>query len=68
MLVLEVVPRSPAASASLRVQDVIVSIDGNAVAVAGDISERLDRAPGDGIEVAFLRAGRLGKTRVVMQK
>jgi len=69
VLVLEVVPGSPAERASLRVQDVIVSIDGTAVAAATEISNRLDRATStEGIEVSFLRAGRLGKTRVVMQK
>jgi S1-C subfamily serine protease len=66
VLLLEVVPGSPAERASLRVQDVILSIDGTIVAAATEISERLKRvAAGDGVEVAFLRGSRLGKTKVV---
>ena len=66
VLLLEVIVGSPAARASLRVQDIIVSIDGQAVAAATDISKRLDGSSGDGIEVVFLRGSRLGKTKVVL--
>jgi len=66
VLLLEVLPGSPAARASLRVQDIIVSIDGEPVAAATDISKRLDGAGREGIEVGFLRGSRLGKTKVVL--
>ncbi len=66
VLLLEVIAESPAARASLRVQDIIVSIDGKAVTAATEISERLDRAASGGIEVSFLRSGRLGRTTVVL--
>jgi len=67
ILLLEVVPGSPASRASLRVQDIILSIDGTAIVAATDISERLKRAAaGDGIDVAFLRGSRLGRTKVVL--
>jgi len=66
VLLLEVIAGSPAARASLRVQDIIVSIDGTAVGAATEISERLNRASGEGIDVTFLRGSRLGKTKVVL--
>jgi S1-C subfamily serine protease len=66
VLILEVLTGSAAARASLRVQDIIVSIDGEAVAAATDISKRLDSAGGEGIDVVFLRGSRLGKTKVVL--
>jgi S1-C subfamily serine protease len=66
VLLLEVQPNSPAARASLRVQDIILSIDGKTVAAAADISKRLDGAGNEGFEVAFLRGSRLGKTKVVL--
>ena len=67
VLLLEVLSGSPAARASLRVQDVIVSIDGKPVAAAADISKLIrDGAPAGGLEVTFLRGSRLGKTKVVL--
>ena len=66
VLLLEVLAGSPAARASLRVQDIIVSIDGASVTAATDISKRLDGAGSGGIEIAFLRGSRLGKTKVVL--
>jgi S1-C subfamily serine protease len=66
VLLLEVLPGSPAARASLRVQDVIVSIDGQSVAAATDISKRLDGTAAEGLDVTFLRGSRLGKTKVVL--
>jgi serine protease Do len=66
VLLLEVLPGSPAARASLRVQDIIVSINGEAVAAATEISKRLDGAGAEGLDVTFLRGSRLGKTKVVL--
>jgi len=66
VLLLEVVPGSPAALASLRVQDIIVSIDGTTVGAATEISERLTKASAEGIDVTFLRGSRLGRTKVVL--
>jgi len=66
VLLLEVVPGSPAARASLRVQDIIVSIDGTTVGAATEISERLTKASAEGIDVTFLRGSRLGRTKVML--
>ncbi len=67
VLVLEVVPDSPAANASLRVSDMIVSINGRAVDTVREISSLLKRAAsGDSLEVGFLRGSRLGRTKVVL--
>jgi len=67
VLLLEVLRGSPAARASLRVQDVIVSIDGKAVAAAADISKLIrDGTASEGLDVTFLRGSRLGKTKVVL--
>src|SRR5438552_1859447 len=66
VLLLEVVPGSPAAPASLRVQDIIVSIDGTAIGAATEISELLTKASADGMDVTFLRGSRRGRTKVVL--
>lgn len=67
VLVLEVVAGSPAANGSLRVRDIVVSINGRAVDSVEQISSLLKRAAsGDGLEIGFLRDGRLGKVRVVI--
>jgi serine protease Do len=67
VLVLEVEPESPAARASLRGQDVIVSLAGRQVADTTQIAEALKSIrPGQTVEVTFLREGRRGKTTVVL--
>ena len=67
VLILEVVAGSPAANGSLRVSDIIVSINGRAVESVEQISSLLKRATsGDGLEIGFLRGGRLGKVKVVL--
>jgi S1-C subfamily serine protease len=67
VLVLEVEPDSPAARASLRGQDVIVSLAGRQVASASQIADALTAIrPGQAVEVTFLRQGRRGKTTVVL--
>ncbi|MGQ9571745.1 MAG: S1C family serine protease [Dehalococcoidia bacterium] len=67
VLVLAVESDSPAARASLRVQDVIVAIDGCAVESAGQLAEALKRVPpGQTVELTFLRQGRKGRTTVIV--
>ncbi len=66
VLVLEVVPGSPASAASLRPQDIIVAVAGGVVTTLADISAALAKAAGDGIQISFLRGSRLGKTKVVL--
>ena len=67
VLILEVVPGSPAANGSLRVSDLIVSIDGRAVDSVAEIASLMKKAePGEGLEIGFLRGSRLGKTRVML--
>jgi len=67
VLVLEVEPDSPAARASLRGQDVIVSLAGRDVASASQIADALSSVrAGQTVEVTFLRQGRRGRTTVVL--
>ncbi len=68
-LLLEVFAGSPASDASLRSQDVIVSIDGDPIGDVGDISRALNKTdPKQSLEIGFLRGSRLGKTKVVMSE
>jgi len=67
VLVLEVKADSPAARASLRAQDIIVAMNGHAVASVDEVRTAVERAEArEGVEVLFLRGTRLGKTRVVL--
>jgi S1-C subfamily serine protease len=67
LLVLEVVPGSPAARASLRVSDVIVGAQGSAVDSGEALAAAASNA-GDGrLSLSFLREGRLRKTTTVLQ-
>jgi S1-C subfamily serine protease len=68
VLVLEVVPDSAAARASLRPNDVIVSLDGRAVTSVAQLSERLSANGHEAHEVDFIRGARLGKTHVVLSE
>jgi serine protease Do len=67
VLVLAVEADSPAARASLRVQDVIVAVDGRDVGSAVQLAEALKRVPtGQTVELTFLRQGRKGRTTVIV--
>jgi serine protease Do len=67
VLVLAVDPDSPAARASLRVQDVIVALNGRNVEGAVQLAEALKGIPaGQTVELTFLRQGRKGRTRVII--
>jgi serine protease Do len=67
VLVLEVEVDSPAARASLRVQDVIVAVNGRGVGSAVQLAEALKRVPtGQTVELTFLRQGRKGRTTVII--
>jgi serine protease Do len=67
VLLVDVQPGSPAADASLRPLDIILSIGEVPVASAEALKRRIDAArPGHSIEVAFLRQGRLRRTHVVI--
>jgi len=67
VLVLEVEADSPAARASLRVQDVIVAVNGRGVGSAGQLAEALKPVPtGQTVELTFLRQGRKGRTTVIV--
>jgi serine protease Do len=67
VLVLDVDVDSPAARASLRVQDVIVAVNGRDVESAAQLVEALKRIPsGQTVELTFLRQGRKGRTTVLV--
>jgi serine protease Do len=67
VLVLAVDPDSPAAQASLRIQDVIVAVNGRDVGSALQLAEALKRVPpGQTVELTFLRQGRTGRTTVIV--
>jgi S1-C subfamily serine protease len=65
VLLVDVQATSPAASASLRALDIVVSIGGGAVGGVEALKERIDAiSPGGAAEVAFIREGRLRRTHV----
>ena len=67
VLVLEVLPDSPAARASLRPEDVIVAVGGHPVRTSQDLMEALRPLPdGQSVKVTFLRGSRQGRTTVIL--
>lgn len=59
VLVLAVMPQSPAATAGILTHDIILSIDDEPVATHEELSEKtLARKPGDTVRVQLLRKGR----------
>jgi S1-C subfamily serine protease len=67
VLLVDVQPGSPAAAASLRALDIVVSIGEMPVTAVEDLKRRIDSLrPGQSAEMAFLREGRLRRTHVVI--
>jgi S1-C subfamily serine protease len=67
VLLVDVQAGSPAAAASLRALDIVVSIGEMPVTAVEDLKRRIDSLrPGRSAEVAFLREGRLRRTHVVI--
>jgi len=66
VLVLHVVQGSPADKASLRAQDVIVSAGDKTTSNVAALSEAAQDGATDGLVIAFLRGGRLGRTKAVI--
>jgi serine protease Do len=67
VLLVDVQPASPAAAASLRPLDVVVSIGETATTTVEALKERIDALrPGRTVEVTFIREGRLRRTHVVI--
>ncbi len=66
-LVLEVVPRSPAAAAGLRGGDVIVAFDGEPIRSWEDLLVAVStRTPGEGVRLRVVRGSRTLEVRVVL--
>jgi serine protease Do len=65
LLVLEVVPNSPAARASLRVSDLIVDVEGQSVTSGEALASMANQATGQ-LRLSFLREGKLRKTTAVL--
>ena len=58
---------TPAAAAGLRAGDVIVAIDGDDIEDAGDVHAAMaEHEPGDEIEVAYVRKGDRGTTKITL--
>ena len=68
LLVLEVVPDSPAARASLRVSDVIVEVEGRPVTSGEALAAAANEASAARLRLAFLREGKLRRTTAVLQE
>jgi membrane-associated protease RseP (regulator of RpoE activity) len=58
LIVREVVPGSPAATAGLRVGDVLVRVDSEATVGTADLSAYVGARPGQTVELELLRQGR----------
>ena len=59
ILVLEIKPGSPAAKASLKLNDVILNVNGKSVSTPTDMAKELKRfKSGDAISLGFLRDGK----------
>lgn len=67
ILVLEIKPNSPAALASLKLNDVIVNVNGEVVSRPADMAKQLSRYKrGDAISLGFLRDGRRRQVTVTL--
>ena len=65
----EVVPGSPAAAAGLRTGDLILDVDGHAVADAGDLQRlMLDEAIGRAMRLRILRLGEVVELRAIPEE
>ncbi|MCS7038306.1 MAG: PDZ domain-containing protein [Anaerolineae bacterium] len=67
VLIVEVVPDSPAAQAGLRVGDRIVAVDGERLSLTADLAERIaGYRPGDTVTLTVLRDGREQEVEVTL--
>ncbi len=67
VLVLEVVPESPAARASLRPSDILVGADGHTVTSGEELARAAaEVGPGGRLGLSFLREGKLRRTTAVL--
>ena len=63
------VPGSPAAAAGLRTGDLILDVDGHAVADAGDLQRlMLDEAIGRAMRLRILRLGEVVELRAIPEE
>ena len=68
LLVLEVVPNSPAARASLRVSDVIVDVEDQPITSGEALAAAANQTSGGRLRLSFVREGRLRKTTAVLRE
>lgn len=67
ILILEIKPDSPAAKASLKLNDVIVNVNGKSVSTPGQMSRELRAFKrGDAISLGFLREGKKRQVTVTL--
>lgn len=58
LLVLEVVPNSPAENASLLIGDLLVSVNGRGIESLDDLGDAIDQSPGALLKIGFFRGDR----------
>ncbi len=58
VLIVEVLPGTPAADAKLQMGDLILSVAGNAIATADDLAQQLSQVAGEKVGLVVLRGGR----------
>jgi S1-C subfamily serine protease len=67
VLILEIKPDSPAAKASLKLNDVIVDINGNRIKSPGEMAKQLKQfRSGDAVSLGFLRQGTRRRVTVTL--
>lgn len=67
VLVLEIVLGSPAERASLKLLDIIISVDGRPVGDAAGLQQAIaGHRPGDAVKLVFVREGKVRRTTLVL--
>jgi serine protease Do len=67
VLVLEIAPGSPAERASLKLLDIIISVDGRPVGDVAELQQAIaGHKPGDAVQLVFVREGKVRRTTLIL--